>query len=127
MQVCFFSILKYKSAYVAFAVGNIWKRICCLEDFFFANIDLMVIMATAVVHCSKRKKTIVKPTTSTQSFRLQELVPSHLTKITFEQVILEDRQSFAAKLMSAPPTQKWSALLYSHNMIQIHKVVLDIK
>ena len=40
-----------------------------------------------------------KPTTSTQSSHLQELVPSHLTEISFDHVILEERQSFAANLM----------------------------
>ena len=33
---------------------------------------------------------------STQSFHLQELVPSSLSRILFDHVILEDRQSLAA-------------------------------
>ena len=32
-----------------------WKRVCYLEE-IFANIDIMIIMATLVAHCSKRNK-----------------------------------------------------------------------
>ena len=45
-------------------------------------------------------------TTSTQSSLLQELVPSLLTKIPFDHMSLEDRQSFSANLMWASTTQK---------------------
>ena len=45
-------------------------------------------------------------TTSTQSSLLQELVPSLLTKIPFDHMILEGRQSLSANLMWASATQK---------------------
>ena len=59
-----------------------------------------------LINTRKRQKIhSYKPTTSTQSPHLQELVSSHLTKIPFDHVILEDGQSFAANLMWASPTQ----------------------
>ena len=51
-------------------------------------------------------------TTRIQSSQLKELVPSHLTKIPFDHVILEDKQSFAASLMWAARTQKQTRKFY---------------
>ena len=60
-----------------------------------------------------------KPTTGTQSSHLQELVPSHLTKILLDHVILEERQSFASKLMRASSTRK-SGLTNDSNTLRFH-------
>ena len=47
---------------------------------------------------------------STQSFHLQELVPSHLSRILFDHVILEGRQSLAANSVWDSHTQKFTEI-----------------
>ena len=51
-----------------------------------------------IQHEESRKFTRTRQLSSTQSSHLQEPVPSHVTKIPFDHVILEDRQSFAANV-----------------------------